>query len=165
MLSQDVLIGLICDSLLKAAQHSLVFSQKIRNPIIYDILIRLVFTPGKPPSWGCLTDATQEAHSLWSVSRVCPAKGVVSFVVLFRGGGEGVRECFITCLSGRFIRNVQADLNIGGMIQKTAWKTPLRKYRMFSFLYVNQASLQRRQVTCTYVTEDLQKRAVYEHRM
>lgn len=161
VLSQDVLVGLICGSLLKAAQRSLVFSQKIRNPIIYHILIRLVFTPGKPPSWGCFADAVREAQNLSGISY----KGSCFLCCLILGGGEGFRECFITCLSAHLIRNVQADPNIGRMIQKISRKMPLRKYRMFSFLRFNQASLQRRQAMCVYVTESLWTWAVCEYRV
>lgn len=108
VLSQDVLIGLICDSLLKASQHSLVFSQKIRNPIICYILIRQLRTPWKPQPWGCFPGVAREPPALRLASYICLSWS--DFLCCFiLGGGEELRECFITCLWGQFIGNVWAD--------------------------------------------------------
>lgn len=86
--SRDVLIALIWDSLLKAARHSLASSQKIRNPIIDDILIRLVFTPGKPQSRG---PGGSAVYTLWLVSRMGPGMGVIWLAVSFLGEGRSQR--------------------------------------------------------------------------
>lgn len=87
-----MLIGLICDSLLKAAQHSLGFSQKIRNPIIYYILIRLVFTPGKPQTWGCFSDTAVGATEPLIGFLLISCNGTLSFVVLFWGEGKDLEN-------------------------------------------------------------------------
>ena len=133
--SRDVLIGLVCGSLLKAARHSLVFPQKIRNPIIYDILIRLVFTLGKPQLWACFLGPAEKPKALWLGSCIDHGMGVIFFVVS-SGGREGVRGCFITCLSDHFLRNGSAGPKSGKVDQKILWKIPFRTYhKMFSFPY------------------------------
>lgn len=114
-LSQDVLIGLICDSLLKAAQHSLVFSQKIRNPIIYYILIRLVFRPGKPQSWwGGALPAQHRSHQPlgWFLEYIMTWE--LFSLLFYFGGGEHL----ITCLWDHFTWSMQADPKAGKVNQK-----------------------------------------------
>lgn len=92
VLSQDVLIGLICDSLLKASQHSLVFSRKIRNPIICYILIRQLWTPWKPQPWGCFPGVAWEPPALRLASYCLSWSDFLCCFIL--GGGEGVKRVF-----------------------------------------------------------------------